>query len=196
MDEIWKNVPGYEGLYMVSNLGRIKSCKRATTSGKVLKLYTSTRNGYVYVSLCKDNKKKTKRVHILVMSAFCQRNKKDGYDRENTIDHKDGNKENNRLDNLEWCSQSENQKRAYILGINKKRGRKCIDLDTMQIFDSLIDAARSVGGNSSASVFKVCTGKRSNYKNHSFAFLDDYENETIPEYAGKYRRRSSETLWR
>ena len=133
---------------------------------------------------------------MLVMSAFCQRNKKDGYDRENTIDHKDGNKENNRLDNLEWCSQSENQKRAYILGINKKRGKKCIDLDTLQIFDSLIDAARSVGGKSSASVFKVCTGKRSNYKNHSFAFLDDYENGTIPEYAGRCRRRSSETLWR
>lgn len=96
MNEIWKDIPGYEGLYMASDKGRIRSCKRFTTSGKILSQHKNKRNGYMTVSLCKNNIKKTKRVHVLVMSAFQPVDKKVGYDHDYTIDHIDGNKENNK----------------------------------------------------------------------------------------------------
>ena len=194
--EIWKPVSGYE-FYEVSNLGRVKSLPRNNTRGGILKTYIHKVNGYVYAGLCKNNKSKTMRVHRMVMEAFnpCVQ-KKSGYDVNWTIDHIDGDKTNNRLSNLDWCSQSENQLRAYRIGINGKSCRKCIDLDTKEVFESLTDAAISVGGRKPSAINKVCNGLRSQYRNHRFAYLDDYENNTIPEYKGRIRRESSKGLWR
>lgn len=195
MEEIWKPVKDYEGLYEVSNLGRVRSLPRYTTKGKVLKEYVNPHNGYCYVSLSKHNDRKPKRIHCLVMSAFCPVIKKPGYDKNFTIDHKDGNKTNNRLDNLEWCTQSENQIRAYELGINGKSTRKVINLDTLEVFESEIEAASSVGGKRSTAIHRVCAGERSNYRNTHFAFYEDYVNDRIPKFKGHFTKRSSRTLW-
>ena len=96
--EIWKDIPGYEGLYQASNLGRIKSFKREVE--KILKASPNTK-GYLQLSLWKDNKKQIFRAHRLILLTFV------GY---NALEcnHKDGNKFNNRIDNLEYCTSEYN----------------------------------------------------------------------------------------
>lgn len=193
--EIWKPVRGYEGYYEASNDGRIRSIKRTTTSGKVLRQHIGKRNGYCTVSLSVNNIKKTKRVHKLVYLAFHpDADLPDRYSKDMTIDHIDGNKTNNCIDNLRVCTQSENQLRAYELGINGKNTRKVIDLTTGTIYESLTEAVRSVGGKKCESVIRVCKGKRSHYRNHKFAYYDDFVHGTIPAFSGR-PRESCKKLW-
>lgn len=194
MEESWKDVVGYEGLYQVSDLGRVKSLPRNTTKGLILKPYISKHNGYSYVSLCKGNNSKTHRVHVLVMNAFLPIKKVDGYDKEHTIDHIGGDKTNNQLSNLEWVSQRENQKRAFKLGLQKRSSKKVIDLDNLKIYESLTEAASSVGGKKANAITRVCKGERSNYRNHRFAYYEDYLKHDCPIFKGK-PKRSCEKLW-
>ena len=193
--EVWKKIAEYGGKYEVSNLGRVKSIPRTTTKGGILKPYHNKTNGYMYVGLHKGGSGHSKRVHKLVMMAFNPRPTGTYYDKDYTINHIDGDKTNNHIDNLEWCTQSENQIKAYEIGLNGKCCKRVINLTTMQIFDSLTDAAQSVGGNKADAVGRVCRGIRSHYRNNRFAYLDDYENGTIPEFKGKFKKRSAETLW-
>lgn len=191
VNEIWKPVVGYEGLYEVSNLGRVKSLPRHSTKGGIMKLYTNNRNGYVYVGLCKENKKYTKRVHVLVAEAF--KGYKSGKDL--VIDHINCLKTDNRLENLDIVTQKENDRRSRENKLQKFTGTKVIDLDTMQIFETYCEAARSVGGKQGEMVARVCRGERSHYRNRHFAKLSDYENGTIPKFKGKNTRKASESLW-
>ena len=97
--EIWRDIEGYEGLYQVSNLGRVRSLNYKRT-GKVQNMKLGTYpNGYKMVDLKKNNKRKAHLVHRLVAKAFipnpnqlCE------------VNHKDEDKANNTVDNLEWCS--------------------------------------------------------------------------------------------
>lgn len=114
--EIWKDVVGYENIYEVSNLGRVKMLKRIVNAGNgsVLNLKESIKSlhlvgrGYKAVNLCKDGNKKPNYIHRLVAQAFIPNphNKK-------TVNHIDGDKLNNKVDNLEWMTYSENNKHAY-----------------------------------------------------------------------------------
>lgn len=106
-NEMWINVPDYEGLYQVSNYGRVKSVKRyrksknnsiSVVEERILKP-KQTKDGYLSVALCKDNKLKSHRVHRLV--AICFLPNPNNYP---VINHKDECKTNNNVDNLEWCS--------------------------------------------------------------------------------------------
>lgn len=129
--EIWKDIPGYEGLYQASNLGRIKSVDRYVKwnnryhkeykqlkKGKILKPAIDN-YGCLIVGLSKNNKLKSKRVHQLVVETFKpDRNNfkiMDDEIRENInlkklhINHIDENKLNNNIDNLEWCTHKYNQ---------------------------------------------------------------------------------------
>lgn len=194
--EVWKPIPGYEECYEASSLGRIRSLPRRTTGGRVLKQYVNKRNGYCYVSMCRDGNIKTMRVHKLVYNAFHGNELPYGYDVEHLIDHIDGNKANNRIENLEAVTQSENQKRAFALGLQKPTSMKrVIDLTTGEIFDSLTDAVRSVGGRKPAMITRVCRGTRSQYRNHKFAYYDDYIGGTVPQFSGR-AKRSADMLWR
>ena len=96
MNEIWKNIAGYEGLYEVSSFGRVRSLRFGKT--KILKP-GKNKKGYLRVSLCKNGKQKTFFVHRLVAQAFLENPQNLPQ-----INHKDENKQNNRLENLEWCS--------------------------------------------------------------------------------------------
>jgi len=103
MIEIWKPIIGYEKIYEISNFGRVKSLKRK--GRPVQKIMTPTiekRDGYSIVCLHKNKKQKNHRVHKLVLEAFEPKLKKQ------FINHKDGNKTNNNLINLEWCTPKEN----------------------------------------------------------------------------------------
>lgn len=111
--EIWKDIEGYKGLYQVSNLGRVKSLNRTvkrrnhydlTLKGKIKPLHLD-KKGYQRVQLSKDCKLKTFKVHRMVAIAFIE-NK---YNKPQ-VNHIDGIKHNNNVDNLEWVTNSENQK--------------------------------------------------------------------------------------
>lgn len=111
--EVWKDVVGYEGLYEVSNLGRVKSIARNGTAGGLMSLNIN-RSGYIYVGLRKSNVQKYQLVHRLVGLAFIPL-----VDGKEMINHKDGNKTNNNLGNLEWVNNSENRKHAYANNLQK-----------------------------------------------------------------------------
>ena len=102
--EEWRSVAGYEGFYQVSNLGRVKRIKMARGAGlnKILKPYLGN-NHYFSVRLCKDGKPCNMRIHRLVAQAFIP-----NPENKAEIDHIDGNKLNNRVENLKWCSHCEN----------------------------------------------------------------------------------------
>jgi len=95
--EQWKDIEGYEGLYQVSNLGRIKS-----KSGLIRK-QTMNKNGYFYVNLCKEGKVRNYPVHRLVALAFVE-----GSESELTVNHKNEDKADNRAENLEWMTRKDN----------------------------------------------------------------------------------------
>ena len=116
--EEWKDIKNYEGLYQVSNLGRVKSLERkkksplknqkyAILKEKILK-QSKDAEGYPIVGLTKNGKRKTNLVHRLVAETFLP-----------IINHIDGNKENNNIANLEFCNQSHNIKEAFRLGLQK-----------------------------------------------------------------------------
>lgn len=108
MIEVWENIEGFNGVYQISNLGRVKSFKKNKfINGKILKLETSNRYGYLRISLRRQGQEKKYLIHRLVAKAFIY--KGNG----NIVNHKDGNKQNNNVNNLEWCTRSENDLHAF-----------------------------------------------------------------------------------
>lgn len=109
MDEIWKNIEGYEGLYMISNFGRVKclehKCpgryknKPRTVKEHIMKITLNKENGYYYTTLSNLDRGRTFAVHRLVAKAFLPNPENLPY-----INHKDRNRQNNNVDNLEWCT--------------------------------------------------------------------------------------------
>ena len=108
-DEAWKDIPGFEGLYQISNYGRIKSFK-VNKTGRIMKLTNANGDYFSVVLQGIGKKRRSTRIHRLVAEAFLPN--PDGLPQ---INHIDGNKQNNRLDNLEWCSASENVKHSTML---------------------------------------------------------------------------------
>ena len=114
-DEIWKDIKGFEGMYQISNLGRVRSLDRYVKNktsnrnikrGKILKSWIL--HGYELVALSKNSKNHYKRVHRLLAEAFIPK-EDEKYD---IVNHKDGNKSNNKIENLEWCTQKQNVQHA------------------------------------------------------------------------------------
>lgn len=102
MEEIWKDVPGFEGLYQVSNYGQIKSTPRRGTAGGIMKGHAD-RKGYINITLRKDGIQYTQKLHRLIAITFISN--PHNYPE---VNHRDENKQNNRVDNLEWCTTSYN----------------------------------------------------------------------------------------
>lgn len=114
MKELWKEIIGYEGKYQISNLGNVKSIhykKNISENHKLLKQRCAIRNGknsYKYIVLSKENKVHTFYVHRLVAEYFVPNKDNKPY-----VNHKDGNKHNNKANNLEWVTPLENNLHAY-----------------------------------------------------------------------------------
>lgn len=124
--EKWKTIEGFPG-YSVSSLGSVVSVKNNKTR---LLTPTDNGNGYLQVALANGNKTYRRYVHRLVALAFLPSPGK-GFE----VNHKDGNRQNNHLSNLEWCSHKRNVRHSSIL-------RKVYCIETGEIFDSITIAAR------------------------------------------------------
>jgi len=154
--EIWKDIVGYEGLYQVSSLGRVKSllksvryehCKTKEEHFKINKEIIkkpSTCKGYTSISLSKDNKTSTKRMCRLVAIAFIP-----NPENKPQVNHIDGNKENDNVENLEWntCGENVNHAIKNKLIVHKKgsdwyKSRKVKCLISGNIFDTINDFAK------------------------------------------------------
>ena len=108
----WRPIEGFEGLYEVSNIGNVRSLNyRRTGEIKILRLYKNN-NGYLKAVLCKDGKRCTKKVHRLVAVAFIP-----NLENKPQVNHIDGNKQNNAVSNLEWCTGKENKQHAWKIGL-------------------------------------------------------------------------------
>jgi hypothetical protein len=176
--EVWKPVEGYEGLYEISNAGRVKSVSRIVlyksgfyhkNKGKIMKLTpcsSDKRCNYFRVSLSKNNQVKRFDVHRLVAEHFLTREKW-----ETVVNHIDGNKQNNRVDNLEWTTPSGNKRHAVYTGLDiPKFGIKPVYcLTNGKVYPSASYAARELDLNDS-SVAKVCRGVYKHTKGMVFRY--------------------------
>lgn len=134
MTEKWKDVDGYDGLYKVSNLGRVKGKHR-------IKSQQDNGKGYLMVRLNKNGESRWHLVHRLVAKAFIE-----NPENKPTVNHIDGNRKNNKFNNLEWATYSENNLHSY-----RSNGRKsalavpiyCIE--TGKIYKSSYDASKDTG---------------------------------------------------
>jgi hypothetical protein len=162
MKEIWKDIEGYEGIYKVSSSGRIKTMSREipynhsltgerhirTTKEAIKKL--SNCKGYNTVGLCKDGYCKSTRLCRVVAKAFIP-----NPENKPCVNHIDGNKKNDNVSNLEWCTYKENMKHAKENGlVNYKSGAENVSsikvkcLETGKVFDTIKDAAKYAECNS------------------------------------------------
>lgn len=163
-NEIWRDVRGYEGLYQVSNQGRVKSFpnryqpKSFKENNGILK--QDSPQGYPYVTLYKNRKAKHVFVHRLVAEAFIPNN-----DSLPFVNHKDENTSNNKVDNLEWCTHSYNinygtrNKRC-----GEKQGVSVVQMDlqgnVICTYKTMQNAAKAVGACNHSHISQVCHGMR------------------------------------
>lgn len=122
MEEVWREVKGYEGYYEVSNFGRVRSLARVITdkNGRKLKVVPKMLSiiigkvGYPVTSLTKNGKSKTCTIHRIIAEAFIP-----NPENKRTVNHIDGDKTNNDLENLEWATHQENYRHAIRTGLFK-----------------------------------------------------------------------------
>ena len=112
MEEVWKDIVGYEGLYQVSNLGRVKSLNYKHTKKEGVLAFKRHKSGYLTVMLCKNGENKNRSIQTLVAGEFIE-----NPENKPCVNHIDGNKENNAVENLEWVTYSENTRHAIRTGL-------------------------------------------------------------------------------
>lgn len=176
MEEIWKDVPQFEGLYQVSNLGRVREIRFSHGIPKILKDFNN--RGYRRIVLTINYRKKKFLIHRLVASAFVVN---DDPLNKTQVNHKDGNKSNNIASNLEWVNNSENQIHAIKMGLRPRRQgnyitpRGALNKLSKPIQQFTLDGdlvceypcasyAAEVNDFSLDGIYRVCRGERNKYK--------------------------------
>lgn len=166
--EVWRNVPGYEGFYEVSNWGRVKSVKRVVGKKHIRESILSqrlNRQGYPVVSLTKDKINKYPAVHRLVAISFLP-----NPDNLPVVNHKDENPLNSNLDNLEWCDYSYNAnygtRNKRISELLRGQPSRCkpvaqydLDGNYIRTWPSMIQVERELGKCKWAAVASACKGR-------------------------------------
>ena len=174
MMEIWKDIPGYENLYQVSNLGNIRRIlfinnKIQKKKITIIKKQTNKRNR-IQASLYKNGKRKNLLVHRLVAMAFL-----DNPNNYPEVNHIDGNSLNNNVDNLEWCTKKYNMQHAYDNNLNhfkehNKKTSKSIIRNDGKKYDNSYAAAKELNV-SVFSIRDVLKGRTKTCKGYSFKYL-------------------------
>lgn len=167
--EEWRDIPGYENLYQISTMGRVKSIERKaknrngyrTVSERILKPFKN-RYGYFSVKLCKEIEKKTIQVHKIVCDVFLPNPLNLPQ-----VNHRNEDKSDNRLENLEWCDAKYNvnygtrtervsKKLKGVFNTKNSKAVKC--LETGKIYPSLMEIQRNLGFHNSH-ISKCCNNK-------------------------------------
>ena len=191
MCEEWRDIEGYEGIYQVSNLGRVKSLTRLGSNNRIF--YGTVRkpvidkNGYCIVTLCKDGKTKNQFIHRLVAQTFLP-----NIDNLPVVNHKDENKQNNCVDNLEWCTVKYNTNYGTSIERrkDKRRGIKMNKEIVSRIaekhkkpvgmfkngtfirkFDSATDAVKENNNFKIMSISAACNGRIKTYRGFEWKFM-------------------------
>lgn len=158
MNEVWKDIQGFEGIYQVSSIGNIKSLEREIlykdkapikVKEKILKLHNTL--DYRKVNLCKENTRGVYKVHRLVAIAFI-----DNPENKKYVNHKNGIKSDNRVENLEWATAKENTIHSWVNNLSKTsdkvreanvrlNSKIVLNTQTGIFYDSAIEAASVLG---------------------------------------------------
>ena len=180
MEEVWKAIPGYEGYYEISNTGKVRSLtrvimrsdgKKLPIIGKELKQYIG-KDGYYKVRLCKDGVMTNFPVHRLVALTFIS-----NPDKLPCVNHKNENRLNNNIDNLEWCTYeynnnygTRNEKISQTMSQVKEHPVIMCDKIThepIKEFSSITVAAKELGSpNSYTGIYRVIKGERKSALNY------------------------------
>jgi hypothetical protein len=181
-DEIWKPVKGYEGLYEVSNFGRVKSLERVVNSHpanckrtlpeKIRTGHVSKKLGYAMITLSANNVNKSVYIHRLVAEAFIP-----NPNNLPMINHKDEDKTNNSIDNLEWCTAKYNMAYSNVFACAKTRNSKPVrqydyDGNLIKEYASSNEAGRAMGVRPYCISF-CCRGKIGSVKGFLWKYADE-----------------------
>lgn len=189
-EEIWKDVVGYEGFYMVSNLGNVRSMERVVerNNGRNLNIRTKPmknhphKGGYLKVRFCVNYKFKGMFVHRLVAEAFISNPL--GLPQ---VNHKNSIRDDNRVENLEWCTARENTIHGYKYGNHKgKKGAESFHKKAVAMFDmdwnfirsyvTMQEASKDTGTHFT-NMTSCCRGNRTNAGGYRWMYLEDYEKQ-------------------
>lgn len=185
MKEVWKDIKDYEGLYQVSNLGRVRSLDRyietfiknqigrykCTKFYKGYILKQQTYQGYKCVQIHTNGQYKWEKVHRLVAETFIPNS-----NNLPQVNHIDGNKENNKVDNLEWCTHSENIKHAYNNNLINHYKRKIKQYDLQGNFIKTWNSAKEIEKNLNIHNSQICRCCK-NHKSTARGYIWEYEKE-------------------
>lgn len=175
--EQWRDIPGYEGYYQVSDYGNVRSVlfvNNIVRKPRIKNLHKQVGvHGRIYVSLYKDTNRKNCTVHRLVANAFIPN--PNNYPE---VNHIDGNPQNNNVRNLEWCTKSYNEKHAYHNGLQEKlvaynnSRKKPIVRNDGKEYSCAYEAADDLGV-TVFSVRDVLKGRINTVKGYSFTYAQE-----------------------
>lgn len=172
LDSTWSKIHGFPN-YSVTKDGIVRNDIRGT-----IKKTRTNRKGYDFVDLYNDGKRTRKRIHRLVMETFAEPD-----DKRFDINHKDGNKQNNNISNLEWCTKSENMQHAYNMGLAKpsygmrgkqnpnagRHGKRIRIVETGEEFESSLECEKRINGNN-RHINDCLRGRQQTHRGYHFEY--------------------------
>ena len=173
-NERWKVIPGFNGKYLISDMGNVYS----TSKCKIMKKRLN-QHGYYDIGLDLNNHNKTKRIHRLVAEAFVYN---DDPINKTTVNHIDGDRSNNKANNLEWASYSENEKHAYDklhrpINSAKLMKRRCESIDKNTNLHTVYESIESASRGTGVSVTQIRRIANNECNNKNFYFVIEGIND-------------------